>query len=210
MKLKPPTKTCKICFKEIKDNNLFTLFDKYQLFCKNCLDSLKPTFCEFKEDKVRCLSIYSYDENVQNYLYQIKGCYDIELAPLFLYRYKTVLSLKYMGWTMVPIPSWIDDDKVREFNHVEEIFKPLKLKMIRCLSKTQKYKQSDQSKEHRKDIMNVLKMSHIENISKIKLLLVDDVYTTGNTIRAAIQLLKEAGAKKIQVLVMAKVEEKKK
>jgi len=206
-KLNNPTKMCKICFKEIKDNNILSLFDKNQLFCKECLDKLQPIFLTFKEDNIRYLTLYNYDETVQSILYQIKGCFDVELAPIFLYRYKRELSLFYWGWIIVPIPSWIEDDKQREFNHVEEIFRPLNLKWEKCLFKSQKYKQSDQNKENRKDIINILKMSHIDNVRNRKILLVDDVYTTGNTIRSAVALLKSAGAKKIQVLVIAKVEE---
>jgi len=107
----------------------------------------------------------------------------------------------------VPIPSWIDDDNLRGFNHVVEIFKSLKLKMNFPLTKACKYKQSDQRKENRKDIINILKMSHVDNLSKIKILLVDDVHTTGNTLKAAIKLLRDAGAKKIKVLVIAKTKE---
>lgn len=172
------------------------------------MDTLTPEFKEFKEDNIKCLAIYKYDETVQGYLYQIKGCYDIELAPIFLCRYYRELSIYYSGWTIVYIPSWIDDDRIREFNHVEEIFSSLKLKKLKCLYKTQKYKQSDQKKENRKDIINILKMSHVENIKNKKILLVDDVYTTGSTIRAAIKLLKDAGVKKIQALLIAKVEDK--
>lgn len=205
--MKPQTKICKICFKDIKTNNIFTFFDKNLLFCKECLDKLTPIFKFFFIDSVKCLALYEYDENVQGLLYQIKGCYDIELAPIFLYKYRIELSIYFSGYTIVPIPSWKDDDNIRGFNHVEAIFEPLKLKMIKCLFKTQKYKQSDQSKNNRTGIANILKMSQIDNTNKLKILLVDDVHTTGNTLKAAIKLLKDHGVKKIRVLVIAKTKD---
>ena len=152
-----PIKTCKICFKTIKPNNLFNISCKNYCFCNDCINELNPKFDIFKEGKYKCLAIYDYDEKVKEYLYQIKGCYDIELAPLFLCRYYRELSIYYSGYIVVPISSWKDDDEIREFNHVVEIFKPLNLKMVNCLYKATKYKQSDQHKEDRKQIKNILK-----------------------------------------------------
>ena len=204
-KSKSQTRICKICFKEIKNNNLFDIFNNNHLFCNDCLSKLVPIFYHFKEDKIDCLALYKYDELVQSYLYQIKGCYDIELSPIFLSRYYRELSIYFSGYTIVPVPSWKDDDEIREFNHVEEIYKCLKLPFKKCLYKCEKYKQSDQNKDGRKQISNIIKMSHTEDLTKIHILLVDDVYTTGNTIRTCINLLKNAGAKKIKVLLIAKV-----
>lgn len=184
---------------------MFNIFNKEAIFCNDCISKLHPIFYLFKEEKVECLALYKYDELVQSYLYQIKGCYDIELAPVFLSRYFRELSIYYSGYSIVPIPSWKDDDEIREFNHVEEIYRNLKLPMIKCLYKCEKYKQSDQNKEGRKQISNIIKMSHTDNISKKHILLVDDVYTTGNTIRTCINLLKNAGVIKIKVLLIAKV-----
>lgn len=204
-KSSPQTRICKICFKEIKSNNLYDIFNKKSIFCNDCLSKLQPIFFYFKEDNVDCLALYKYDELVQSYLYQIKGCYDIELAPIFISRYYRELSIYFSGFTIVYVPSWKEDDEVREFNHVEEIYKSLKLPEIKCLYKCEKYKQSDQNKEGRKQVTNIIKMSHTENITKKRILLVDDVYTTGNTIRTCISLLKNAGVKKIKVLLIAKV-----
>ena len=149
-KSKSQTRICKICFKEIKNNNLFNIFDNNPLFCNDCLSKLVPIFYHFKEDKIDCLALYKYDELVQSYLYQIKGCYDIELSPIFLSRYYRELSIYFSGYTIVPVPSWRDDDEIREFNHVEEIYKCLKLPIKKCLYKCEKYKQSDQNKDGRK------------------------------------------------------------
>ena len=42
------------------------------------------------------------------------------------------------------------------------------------------------------------------DLSNKKILLVDDVYTTGSTIKSMIKLVKQKGAKKIKVLLMLK------
>ena len=83
------------------------------------------------------------------------------------------------------------------------MFKPLKLKIEPCIKKTSNVKQSDLSADQRKDIKNHLAINDVD-LSKKKVLIVDDVYTTGSTIKAMIDLVKNKHPKKIKVLVMSK------
>lgn len=75
--------------------------------------------------------------------------------------------------------------------------------MIKCIHKTEDIKQSDQTFEGRKDIKNYLKIDNVD-LSKKKILIVDDVFTTGSTVTAMIELIKSKNPKKIKVLVMSK------
>ena len=151
--------------------------------------------------------IYDYDEEIQGKLYQLKGCFDIELAGIFLDYFRPFLFLKFFGYVMVPAPSAKEADEERGFNHVEEIFKPLKLKMLSIIHKTKNVKQSDLNAEERKKIKDNLAIDDVD-LSNKKILLVDDVYTTGSTMQAAIKLLEELHPKKIKVLVISKTKPK--
>lgn len=150
--------------------------------------------------------IYNYDEEVQKNLYQFKGCFDIELAPIFLEYFRPFLKLKYFGYCIVPAPSHKNADKERGFNHVVEIFKCLNLKMIRCVSKTNNVKQSDLKAGERAKVANHLEINDVD-LSGKKILIVDDVYTTGSTVKAMINLVKNKNPKKIKVLVMSKTKD---
>ena len=150
--------------------------------------------------------IYDYDEEVQGKLYQLKGCFDIELAGIFLDYLRIYLSIKYFGYIMVPAPSSKEADEERGFNHVIEIFKPLKLKMINCIHKISNVKQSDLSAEERKNIKNHLVIDDVDFSNK-KIMIVDDVYTTGSTVKAMIELIKSKNPKKIKALVMSKTKD---
>ncbi|MBR4378297.1 MAG: ComF family protein [Bacilli bacterium] len=157
----------------------------------------------FKVDDIECFHIYFYNEKVQELLYQFKGCYDYELYSVFLEYYSSYLNIKFKDYEIVPAPSSKKSDKDRGFNHVEEMFKTLRLKMNKCIHKTKQRKQADLTTKEREKIGDYLVIDDV-NLSNKKILLVDDVYTTGSTIKSMIQLVKQKGAKKIKVLLMSK------
>lgn len=170
-----------------------------------------PKFHHFKVDGVNVLALYDYDDLFKDLIYKFKGCYDYELYPIFLEQYKRELKLFYHGYKVIPAPSYKDDDKKRGFNHVYEIFKELGLEMINAFEKTEKFKQADHNFRERKKIKNYIKLK--ENIVlNSRILIVDDIYTTGSTLKTMISLLKNYGIKHIKALVLCKtkLEEKKK
>lgn len=117
--------------------------------------------------------------------------------------YADYLNFKFNGYTMIPAPSSKESDEERGFNHVEEMFKNLKLKMFKCIHKTKSVKQADLTTKERKKIGKILAIDDVD-LSNKKVLIVDDVFTTGSTIKSMIKLVKEKGAKKIKVLLMSK------
>ena len=109
----------------------------------------------------------------------------------------------FKGYEIIPAPSSKSSDKERGFNHVEEMFKNLHLKMNKCIHKTKQRKQADLTTKEREKIGQYLKIDNVD-LTRKKILLVDDVFTTGSTIKSMIKLVKEKGAKKIKVLLMSK------
>ena len=105
---------------------------------------------------------------------------------------------------MVPVPSFEGDDQIREFNHVEVMFKTLKLPMRKIITKTKKVKQANRTSEKRKQIKQYLEIVDKTSLEGKKVLLVDDVFTTGSTMKACIELLETLHPKTIKVLVMSK------
>lgn len=123
---------------------------------------------------------------------------------MFLSRYLTYLKLLYRGYIVVPVPSNKIDDIKRGFNHVVEIYKSLGLPMVDALIKVKNEKQSSKSKKNRLNIDTVIVGQNLEKLYGKKVLIVDDVYTTGATMHKAISVIKEASPKQIKVLVIAK------
>ena len=203
LRLKEPTKVCKLCFKDIDEINLFGITHPESHYCRSCYKEIVGRFIQFEVCGYKALSLYNYDEKIQGLIYQLKGCFDIEIADVFLSRYKTELNILFHNYVMIPIPSYPKDDEVREFNHVEEIFKLLNLRMMKILRKTKKVKQANSSLDKRKQIGKYLVVDKVD-LTGTNVLLVDDVYTTGSTMKAAIHLIEKLHPKTIKVLVISK------
>lgn len=201
-------RNCKLCFNPIEDDSIHSLLFKDAKICNKCFRKFKPKLRKFSIDNIDCFYLYDYSEQVQSSLYQFKGCFDIELAEIFTDYFKHYLHFKYFGYTVVPAPSSKESNEKRGFNHVVEMFKNLRLKMERCVYKTKDVKQTEQTALERKNIRDILEISNV-NLKNKKVLIVDDVFTTGSTIKAMIELIKTKHPKKIKVLVMSKTIEPK-
>lgn len=201
---------CKICFKRISDNSLYNLTKRNNILCEECFNKMHAKFVSFKIGNTKGLSIYEYTDFIKELIYKFKGCYDYELKDVFLYRYLSYIKLKYHGFYIVYVPSYHIDDERRGFNHVKAIFKSLKLKELPILKKKTAHKQSDQSSLGRRQIKDVIEIDENTILKDKKVLLVDDIMTTGSTLLTSIELLKSKGAKNIEILVVAKTKMKRK
>ena len=150
------------------------------------------------------LSLYPYGEAIRSALYQFKGCFDVELAPVFLDFPLDYLRLRYHGYVIVPAPSSKEHDEKRGFNHVVEMFRPLGLPMHCILQKTSDRKQADLTYQERQKVGDILTLEGGSSLKGKKILFVDDVYTTGATCKACLNLLKQLRPAKLAVLTMAK------
>ena len=200
----PPMKSCKICFKEIKTSDFCRLFDCNIQICPNCQRLLEPKFINFEVDRYQAVSIYDYSDFIKNLIYLYKGCFDYEMRLVFLNLFLPELSIKYKGYKVVPIPSYIKDDETRGFNHVEDVCRLLNLDLVKALVKTSHFKQAEKGAKKRQQIRKHLALIDDVDIKNEKIMLVDDIYTTGATIRTAINLLEKLNPKTIKVLVLAK------
>ena len=183
--------------------------NKKNILCEQCFEKLNAKFIGFKIGAIKGVAIYEYTDFIKELIYKYKGCYDYELKDVFLYRYINYLRIMYRGYYVVPAPSFHLDDEKRGFNHVIEIYKALKLEILPIIKKIEAHKQSDMSYKKRFNVKKVFAIDNV-NLKDKKILLVDDIFTTGSTLMSCIDLLKEKGAKKIEVLVIAKTKKKEK
>ncbi|MGM9874207.1 MAG: ComF family protein [Bacilli bacterium] len=195
---------CEICLSTFKSNLFTFIFAHSSKICPSCLTKMNPKFFKFKFENIQCLSIYEYDDFIKELLFQFKGCYDICLKDVFLINYRSYLNFLFSNYILICAPSSKEDDLDRGFNHVQEMFKVMKNKQINIIFKDIIKRQVDVSKEERKNIYKYLRIENGEMLTNKNVLIVDDVFTTGSTVKAMINLIKPYSPKKIKVLVMAK------
>ena len=184
------------------------ILDKDICICSKCQSELEPVFVKFKVSGYKATSIYNYTPFIKNLIYTYKGCFDYELKEVFLNLFFKEIKFKYKGYTIIPIPSYIKDDEKRGFNHVVEAFKSLGLDVLQIIEKTAHHKQADRGFNQRKEIGKYLVLNTNKTLEKERVLIVDDIYTTGATMNATINLIEKLNPKEIRVLVLAKTRDK--
>ena len=113
--------------------------------------------------------------------------------------------------TIIPVPISRKRMKERGYNQSLLIAKKLSREVkiplqVNCLLKTKNIiEQSKLNKEQRKqNIQNVYELKNGEILNKKRILLIDDIYTTGSTVNECAKILQQARPEKIDVLVLAK------
>jgi len=106
-------------------------------------------------------------------------------------------------FVLAPLPTIARHVRERGFDHVGLIAKKMKMPVARVLVRNKNTVQVGASREARKrqagEAYRALEVDPDE-----KYLLLDDVWTTGSSMMAAMQKMREAGAKKIGIVVIAR------
>jgi len=112
---------------------------------------------------------------------------------------------------IIPVPLYASKKRKRGFNQSEILAKKLADKLIRPMltdvlvkskrTKTQAFLNREQRIEN---VQNVFKCLDFERVKNLNVLLIDDVATTTSTLEACAVALKEAGAKNIYALTLAR------
>ncbi|UHA61565.1 ComF family protein [Metabacillus litoralis] len=119
----------------------------------------------------------------------------------FLACYKTNLVKEKIDFT-IPIPLSPERLYERGFNQAKLLATFLPLAQIDILTRTHHEKQSKKSRQERLTASNMFSVEDSSKIMNKKILLIDDIYTTGSTLRHAAKVLKDNGAASVSSLTL--------
>ncbi len=165
---------------------------------------MKASFFHWRIGRVHCYSLFPYNDTIRSLIYQFKGCGDFELSSTFFSYVLPFLRIRFHDYVIVPAPSSQSHNETRGFNQVEAIAGHLGLPIACCLTKEGESKQSDLPLRERGKVNQSIHLKEGFRLAGKKLLLLDDVYTTGNTVKACLRNLAKTRPKKMVVLTVAK------
>ncbi|ANU12190.1 competence protein ComF [Planococcus antarcticus DSM 14505] len=134
---------------------------------------------------------------MKNYLHQFKFLKDVVLSEVFAEVLKE--ELRSQKSLIVPIPMNENKMKERTFPQVDRLLDSAAVPYIHLLGKNE-VGLAGKSKFERMALQDVFWWNG--NPVPEKVLLFDDLYTTGSTMRLAAKVLKEKGVKEIKVLAL--------
>ena len=190
---------CFVCDRVIE--TVFTnLFEDCNNICYECAGKLKQRNEKFVVDGCDGVILYFYDDFFKNILFRYKGCGDYFLNEIFLLNHYSRIKRKYKGYSIVLAPSNQDVEEKRGFCHLEGIFKRLNMPIVKCFRKVVEWKQSDKYRAEREQIQNVIKIDKSGLLGVKKVLIVDDVLTSGSTIKTMVSQIPTNILKKVLIL----------
>lgn len=202
---------CGFCEEICKDNiceKCNEIMEKLYICNVNTHNPKKMYFSKhmyiFKYEGVIREKLINYKFNEKAYLYKTFG--KIMLKKEKIYRFLEFYDI------IIPVPMHKTKKAKRGYNQTELIAKYISknIKKIQyadnvLIKVKNTLPQSSLNKMERyKNIKNAYKIQNKETINNKKILVFDDIYTTGNTVRECSKILKQNGAKEIGILTIAK------
>ena len=189
-------------------NNCKTELEKYELNIINDYRQDKTkyfdyVFCALKYENIVRDKIIAYKFGEKSYLYKT-------FAKIIINNKKIYRFIKFYD-IIISVPMYKSKQSVRGYNQSSLLARELsKYTNIRVLNnvlikiKDTKVQSTLNKTTRLKNIKGAFKVQNNEQIIDKKIILMDDIYTTGSTVNECSKVLKLAGAKEILVITIAK------
>ena len=176
--------------------------------CPNCYKKGVSSLCQdcqlwYKEGiEVSHEAIFSYNQAMKNFFNRYKFNGDYMLRKVFA----TILSenlKKYKGYDFVLIPLSPERYAKRGFNQVAGLIEAAGLSHLDILGKREEKASSSKNRSERLATELPFFIKEGSRIPK-KILLIDDIYTTGATVNRVKRLLENAGAEEVRTFSLVR------
>ncbi|MCK1984990.1 MULTISPECIES: ComF family protein [Peribacillus] len=149
------------------------------------------------------ISLFHYNEYLKDIIAKYKYRGDYALAEVFVPFLKE--GLKDMEVDLVTvIPLSRERLRERGFNQAQALADLLGLQTVEILTRIHTEKQSKKSRQERMSLPQVFQVMQSDLLEHKSILIIDDIYTTGTTLRHAAKALIMAGAKEVSSITLAR------
>lgn len=203
---------CKKCGKDLEKysiNEFSFFYVKTKENGEENINNLKQNFY-----KIERMHIFKYEDIIRKLILQYKFNDKSFLYKTFgeiIVNNKKVFDFIKSYDIIIPVPIHKKRMRERGYNQSEliakeisernsiEMYKDVLIKIM-----NNKAQSTLSGKERQQNTKNVYKLINSEKINNKKILIFDDIYTTGATINSCVSELKKANPKKIGILTLAK------
>ena len=203
---------CDACRKEIE----YIKFQICPVCSRSAIDGLTHPGCKTKYALDGLISFFRYKSVIQKAIKAIKYrlVYDLSRELISLIPYQDSHNLNRImsnNAVLVSISLHPSRIKQRGFNQAEVLGKelscllnvPFKNNLLKRIKKTVPQTEMKDREERLKNMQNVFEIDKLQESLPAKIILFDDVYTTGATLRSAANVLKRAGVKYVFGITLA-------
>lgn len=205
-----PAKLCSRCYEQL-------IYLKNQACCQSCHGLSEVPICSdcmewrkiYPDYSLNHQALFRYNDWLKDFFQQFKfqgnaslaGCFQKEIYhALHSYAFKK-------NWLLVPVPISEEKRLIRGFNQVELLLEQAGLPYTSLLEKKQETSaQSHKNKIERLQMVQPfrVKQEAIPQLVNKKIIVIDDVYTTGRTLLHAVMALKKHSDQPILTFSLAR------
>ena len=196
--------TCLLCDKSLQDQPTWQHFLGIQQdtsACPICFEKFERIDRIEQDDVLDSVhSLYAYNEAAREYLHQFKFMQDVALAQIFASSLRSVL--KDPNKIIVPIPMHPTNKIKRTFSQVDALLEVAKIPFHSLLEKTTESVMGEKSRNERLAMTELFQLTADIPSNEAVYVLVDDIYTTGTTLRHAARALKQRGVRRVEAVTL--------
>ena len=222
-----PKWRCNGCGREVFNNEYFCSKCESELpyisenFCEHCGRQLKNKahFCLSCKDYLTelevCRSVFNYDKPISTLIKKLKYENGLYLAKMFSeYLAKAYNKYQMTADYLTFVPMTLKAERKRGYNQsrllCEQMAKILQIQVFYGITKEKETKrQARLSKQARlRNLLFAFKINDKKSVINKRILVIDDVTTTGSTAKVLAQKFIKAGARSVSLLTIASVAHK--
>ncbi|MFI3230180.1 MAG: ComF family protein [bacterium] len=203
------------------NNLLLFLYPKKCMFCDEVINVYEEDFtCKYckqtielnQENRPSNISVFDYNEHIRLVILKMKYLNKKQYAKGFAYFMANTFEIENdLDYDIViNVPMYYKKKKKRGYDQAEELAREfsnivgIKFEPDNLIRNKNTVAQSKVAYgDRKKNVRGIFEIKNIENIKDKNIILVDDVYTSGNTMKQCAITLQKAGANRICYLTLA-------